>query len=144
MRIGKLALHGISTLAIGLAAFSYGALISPSAAVANPAGPKVLQGQIPAAEFVKKSNMRNPALSPDGTLLAYLAGSNGKEVLVVKDLRDPSKPVKPVLAADEAREAGDRTMTGFRWVGNENLAITVISREDFGGATWRFPATDRI
>lgn len=133
MRIGKLALHGISTLAIGLAAFSYGALISPSAAVANPAGPKVLQGQIPAAEFVKKSNMRNPALSPDGTLLAYLAGSNGKEVLVVKDLRDPSKPVKPVLAADEAREAGDRTMTGFRWVGNKNLAITVISREDFGG-----------
>lgn len=133
MKIGKFAFRGISTVALGMVALSSGAFVSSSPSFANSPAPTVLAGQIPAAEFVKKSNMRSPALSPDGTLLAYLAGNNGKEVLVVKDLRDLSKPAKPVLAAEEAREAGDRTMSTFRWIGNDNLAITVISREDFGG-----------
>lgn len=133
MKATKFAAQGISMLALGLATVTGFGMATSTAAWANSPAPQALQGQIPAAEFVKKSNMRSPSLSPDGNKLAYLAASNGREVLVIKDLRDPAKAARPVLAAEEAREAGDRTMTGFRWIGDNDLAITVISREDFGG-----------
>lgn len=139
MKLAKLTLQGISALALGAAALGVYGFNGPAAAAAdNASGPAVLAGQIPVAEFVKKPNMRTPRLSPDGNRLAYLAANNGKEILVVKDLRDPAKPAKPVLAAEEARESGDRSLAGFRWVGNDNLVMTVISREDLGGGLGDF------
>ncbi len=134
MKIARFALHGISALAIAGAALGLGTF-GPAAIAAgeSAASPELKTGQIPVGEFVKKSNMRSPRISPDGTRLAYLAANNGKEVLVVKDLRDPAKPAKQILQAEEARESGDRSMAGFRWVGNDNIVITVISRENLGG-----------
>ena len=71
------------------------------------ATPTAADRMIQPAEFVKKANMRSPRLSPDGRYLAYLAGANGKEMLVVLDLNNLSKPAKPILQAEEARESGD-------------------------------------
>ncbi|MBN8501743.1 MAG: S9 family peptidase [Sphingomonadales bacterium] len=138
MKIAKFALHGISALALGAAALGVYGFNGTVAAAADNAGPAVLAGQIPVAEFVKKPNMQSPRISPDGTKLAYLAANNGKQILVVKDLRDSAKPAKQVLAADEARESGDRSLGGFRWVGSDDLVMTVISREDLGGGLGDF------
>ena len=38
-----------------------------------------------------------------------------------------------ILQADEVRKAGDRTLAGFRWVGNQHLVMTIFSRENFSG-----------
>jgi dipeptidyl aminopeptidase/acylaminoacyl peptidase len=118
-------------LALGAAALAAGGFSWTSASVAQTvaAAPAAM---IPPAEFVKKPNMRSPRISPDGKHLAYFAGSAGKEILVVKDLVDLAKPAKLILAAEEARERGDRTVGGFRWVGSDHVVITVLSREDLG------------
>ena len=118
-------------LALGASALALTGLGAARLAAA-PAASTAAGGTIAPAEFVKKANMRNPLLSPDGRYLAYLAGANGKEMLVVLDLNDLSKPAKPILQAEEARESGDRTLNGFRWVGSDNIVMTIQSREDLG------------
>lgn len=138
MTFGKFTFSGISALALGAATCGAIALGLTTSAEAQSAPANHITGQIPVAEFVKKPNMRSPRISPDGRRLAYLAASNGKEVLVVLDLSDLTKPAKPILAAEEARESGDRSLNGFRWVGNDNLVMTVISREDLGSGLGDF------
>ncbi|MFM5916365.1 MAG: prolyl oligopeptidase family serine peptidase [Novosphingobium sp.] len=113
--------------------------IGPSSLLADtPTASAGASRMIPPAEFVKKANMRSPRLSPDGRYLAYLAGAGGKEMLVVMDLNDLSKPAKPILQAEEARESGDRTMAGFRWIGGHSIVMTIQSREDLGNGLGDF------
>lgn len=116
--------------------FALATIVAPSAASAQSEAPLVAAtqtGQIPAREFVKQPNMRSPRISPDGTKLAYLAAAGGSEVLYVLDLAAPGKAPKPVIKAEEARESGERTMVAFRWVGNRNLVMTVLLRENING-----------
>ncbi len=127
------------TIALGMGAVAL--LGMPAAAVrAQPAAASGASqsAMIPPSAFIKKANMGNPRLSPDGRWLAYLAGAGGKEMLVVLDLNDLSKPAKPILQAEEARESGDRTLNGFRWVGSDNIVMTIQSREDLGGGIGDF------
>lgn len=120
------ALAAILTLGLGI--------VAPGMIAAQEAAPpqvvQTLDHRIPATEFVKKANMRNPRISPDGRYLAYLAGSSGRELLVLLDLE--TLKVTPILAAEEARESGDRTMSGFRWIGSRHIVMTILSREDLG------------
>ena len=125
MIVNKNRLMALAALALGASTIAFvaapGAMLSAADAAAT--------GMIPPAEFVKKPNMRSPRISPDGKHLAYLAGAGGKEVLVVMDLTNPSAPPKPIVAAEEAREGGDRSMTGFRWIGNNHVVMTIVQRE---------------
>ena len=129
----KLSTARLRTLtAMALASATLGVLALPGTLVAAAGPSPASTRMIPAAEFVKKANMRSPRISPDGKRLAYLVGAGGKEMLAVLDLTDLSKPAEPIVAADEARESGDKTLSGFRWIGNDNVVMTVISREDLG------------
>lgn len=121
-----------SALALAVSTVSgVGAL--PVVAQDAPQVAQTAAGRIPVAEFVKKANMRTPRISPDGSKLAYLAGKDGREILVLLDLDDLTKPPKLVVAANEAREAGDRTMSSYRWIGNDHIVMTMISRENLEG-----------
>ncbi|MFO1254270.1 MAG: prolyl oligopeptidase family serine peptidase [Sphingomonadaceae bacterium] len=124
----------LAALALGISA-SVLAVQGAAAAHANEAASTAASGemQIPPAEFVKKANMRQPRISPDGRHLAYFAAADGKEVLVVMDLTNPAKPPVPIVAAEEAREGGDRTVTGFRWIGSGHVVMTIIQREQSTG-----------
>ena len=131
-------LRGAAFMAV--AAFSAGAMPAALASQAQaqtadtpPQVPATAEGRIPAGEFVKQANMRTVRISPDGTRLAYLANSGGKQVLVTLNLNDIAAGPKLILAAEEARDSGERTLRGFRWVGNEHIVMTVISREDMAG-----------
>lgn len=126
-RLAALAL-GISVLALG------GLAASTATAQEVAAGSLYANEQIPGGEFVKKANMRNTRISPDGKHLAYLAGASGREVLVVMDLDNPNAAPKPIIAAEEAIDGGDRSMTNFRWIGNDHVVITIVQRENMGGA----------
>ena len=122
----------VVALALGVSVLALASL--PGAQVRAATAPAAAtRAMIPPSAFVKKANMRSPRLSPDGRYLAYLAGANGKEMLVVLDLNDLSKPAKPILQAEEAREAGDRSLIGFRWIGSDNIVMTIQAREDLGG-----------
>lgn len=87
--------------------------------------------RVPAGEFVKQPNMRTVRISPDGKRLAYTAAVNGQSYLVTLNME--TNELKPVLASSEAREAGERRMVSYRWVGNEHIVITTFSRENFNG-----------
>ena len=132
MKLKTSILRGVSAGALCLSALAISAGVSP--AVAQEAAPQASEfaaKRIPAGEFVKAPNMRQVRISPDGKRLVFRAGRNGRSLLVTLNLETMQE--KAILAADEARESGDRTMTSFGWVGNEHILITTISREDLGG-----------
>jgi dipeptidyl aminopeptidase/acylaminoacyl peptidase len=88
--------------------------------------------------FVKKANMQQPRLSPDGSKLAYMLNDKGTSVLVVLDLNTPGAKPKPVMAGEESRESGDRSVDGHRWVGNNFIVVSVSMFEDLGGGPGSF------
>ena len=122
-----------STLALGLSmSASFGVFPQQAKAQQSPPQvPETVEGRIPVAEFVKQPNMGRVKISPDATKLAYVAGRDGREMLVVLDLETMQE--LPILAANEARESGDRTMSEYRWIGNDHVVATVISRENLYG-----------
>ena len=123
--------NGTAPCLMGLVALAVPLSPTPAAAQqSEPQVPETATQRIPVGEFVKTPNMRNVRISPDGKKLAYLAGVDGRSVLVMLDLQ--TYKTKVILASEETRERGDREMTGFRWVGNDHILITVILREDLG------------
>ncbi|MCP5397424.1 MAG: S9 family peptidase [Sphingomonadaceae bacterium] len=138
MKLHRTALRGASMAALamcglGMASFSSTAVMAQAAA--EPAS-HLADKRIPAGEFVKAGNMRTVRISPDGSKLAYVAGVEGKEILVVMDLA--TNKITPILPSTEARESGDREMRGYRWVGNDHVVVTIISREDLGSGLGDF------
>ena len=122
-----------SALALGLSiSASFGVFPQQAKAQQSPPQvPETVESRIPVAEFVKQPNMGRVKISPDATKLAYVAGRDGREMLVVLDLETMQE--LPILAANEARESGDRTMSEYRWIGNDHVVATVISRENLYG-----------
>ncbi len=111
----------------------------------TPMGSAFAQGQAAAVSarfdtsvFVMRPNIGSPRLSPDGTKLAYIMGKSGTGFVVIQDLNNPTAPPKVVMVAKEARESGDRTVGGFRWVGNGHLVITIAMFEDLGNGPNNF------
>lgn len=129
MTFAQIALRGTSAIALGLA--TVGLTAGTANAQAATQASETESKRIPAGEFVKAPNMQTVRISPDGNKIAYVANQGGQEILVVMDLR--TNKVTPILAANEARESGDREMRGYRWIGNNHVVATVISREDLGG-----------
>jgi dipeptidyl aminopeptidase/acylaminoacyl peptidase len=88
--------------------------------------------------FVKKANMQQPRLSPDGSKLAYMMNDKGTSVLVYLDLNTPGAKPKPVMAGEESRESGDRSVDSHRWVGNNHIVVSISMFEDLGGGLGSF------
>jgi len=116
------------------------AIVAATMGLVPTVAPAALQAQqstetqaqlIPAGEFVKQPNMRTVRISPNGKRLAYTAAVNGESYLVTLNLE--TNELKPVLASSEAREAGERRMAGYRWIGDDHIVITTISRENING-----------
>ena len=100
---------------------------------ANDIVVKGIKGRVPTEVFGKRPFMRNPTISPDGTKIAVMMSRNGIDNLGIIDLTKPGSPPKFFARAEEYREAGDRTVGGWSWVGNRTVLFTLASREIFGG-----------
>lgn len=108
------------------------AFLSPAAAQTAP--PAASDGKrVATAVFAQIPNMSGPRISPDGTKLAYRLAAGGTEALAVLDLSQPDPKPVVVASAGEYKEIGDRTFAGYRFVGNDNLVVTLVSREDAFG-----------
>ena len=116
------------------------ALLLSTAFLASPVVadvPSVATGlehaRVPISVFGRQPFMRGPRISPDGRKIVFQIAREGKGAIAVLDLNNPS--AKPVLiaATNEIRDVGDRTIQGFRWVGNDNVVLTLLSRENIFG-----------
>ena len=131
MPVKSLLTRTAAALALGCSSIAITATPAAAQQQAGSQAPDLVDKRIPGGEFVKAPNMQTVRISPKGDKLAYIAGKDGREVLVVLDLKTMEE--KPILAAEEAREAGDRSMAGFRWIGNNHVVMTMISRENLNG-----------
>ena len=117
------------------AALLASAMMLPVVAAAQPGdiAVKVQKGRVATEVFGKRPFMRDPRLSPDGTKIAVMMSVNGIDNLGFIDLSAPGSPPKFFVRAEEFREAGDRTVGTWRWVGNRTIVFTLLSRENIFG-----------
>lgn len=85
------------------------------------------------AAFGQLPFMQSPDLSPDGRWVAMQLVHNGETHMAVLDVVTPNAKPTIIASAGEYREVGDRTVAGWQWVGNDNLVVTLASREDAFG-----------
>ncbi|MGL5839196.1 MAG: alpha/beta fold hydrolase [Sphingorhabdus sp.] len=119
MRVSKLAGLLLSATA-ALSATTISASANPFASV-----------RIPVEHFGKQPTLQGVRISPDGNRMLFQKVQDGREYLAVMDLA--TKKVDLIAATEEFREAGDRTAGSWRWVGNDSIVISVLSREIFFG-----------
>lgn len=130
---------GKNILLGGMLAAAFGlTIVTPLSAqsqvgAANDIVVKGIKGRVPTEVFGKRPFMRNPTISPDGTKIAVMMSRNGIDNLGIIDLTKPGSPPKFFARAEEFREAGDRTVGSWSWVGNRTVLFTVASREIIGG-----------
>jgi dipeptidyl aminopeptidase/acylaminoacyl peptidase len=88
---------------------------------------------IPVSVFGRRPFMQQPRISPDGTKVVVNMSRDGKGFLGIIDLTRPGSAPEFFIATDEFRDVGDRTAAAWRWVGNDNVVVTMASREDIFG-----------
>jgi dipeptidyl aminopeptidase/acylaminoacyl peptidase len=88
--------------------------------------------RVPTEVFGKQPSLQGIRISPDGNRMLFQKVNDGREYLAVMDLA--TKKTELIAATEEFREAGDRTAGSWRWVGNDSVVITVLSREIFFGS----------
>jgi dipeptidyl aminopeptidase/acylaminoacyl peptidase len=93
----------------------------------------VQNGRVETAVFGKRPFMRSPRLSPDGSKIAVMMSKDGTDNLGWIDLKTPGSKPNFFVQAEEFRDAGDRTVSSWNWVGNKNIVITLLSRENING-----------
>ncbi len=91
------------------------------------------RGRVDTAVFGKRPFMRSPRLSPDGTKIAVMMTKDGVDNLGYIDVTKPGSAPIFFAQAEEFREAGDRTIGSWRFVGNRTIVFTVASREILQG-----------
>ncbi|MFM2409830.1 MAG: hypothetical protein RL481_658, partial [Pseudomonadota bacterium] len=91
------------------------------------------KGRIATEVFGQLPVMRGPRISPDGKKLVYKIAINGASALAVISLDQPGKPKIFARGEDFTKEAGDRSVGGYRWVGNDHVVFDLVSRDVFGG-----------
>lgn len=119
---------------------SAGAALSGTATFANADAqsgePQIVvtgSGRVDTAVFGKRPFMRSPRLSPDGSKLAVMMSKDGTDNLGWIDLNTPGGKPNFFVQAEEYREAGDRTVSSWRWVGKKTIVVTLASREIING-----------
>lgn len=84
--------------------------------------------KVPLATLAELPALQNFVLSPDGTRAAVTLGSGNDFAYAIVDLAASGKP-KVFATAATYKEAGQRTVEGYRWANNRYLLITLASRE---------------
>lgn len=92
---------------------------------------KPIKADLPVEVFAAVPFMQSPQLSPDGKNIAVTLSANGARVYGYI----PSAGGNPKIfaSAGSFKDAGDRDVFGYRWVGNDNIVLTLMSRENIYG-----------
>jgi dipeptidyl aminopeptidase/acylaminoacyl peptidase len=128
----------VTGLLVGAALVSGSVLASGPAFAQTASSQEKVVERFPTSVFVKKANMQQPRLSPDGTKIAYMMNENGRSVLALLDLTTAGAKPKVIMAGEDSRESGDRSVDGHRWVGNDFVVVSISMFEDLGGGPGSF------
>jgi dipeptidyl aminopeptidase/acylaminoacyl peptidase len=116
------------------------ALSVPTAANAQAATDRIVVTAQPAATarypvsvFGLQPFMRTPRISPDGTKIVVQLARSGKGAIGIIDLTKPGSAPTFFIATTEVRDVGDRSVAGYSWIGNNNVVVTLQSRENIFG-----------
>lgn len=118
------------TAALTLAASTF-AMSAPAFAQAPVIKP--VPGKVDMNVMASLPFMQSPRMSPDGTKVAAAFGAGDSLTYAYIDLTQPG--AKPVLFAQAAvlKDVGDRDVVSWRWIGNDNIVLTLLSRENLFG-----------
>lgn len=86
-------------------------------------------GQVPTSWFRRVPSIRGVQLSPDGTKMVFRMSNAGRDYLAWMNVDAPNARPTFFAAMNEYRDAGDRTIIAYRWVGNDSVVLTYASRE---------------
>ncbi len=86
-------------------------------------------GAAPTSWFRRIPSLRAPNLSPGGNRLAVRMQNQGRDYLAWIDLSGTARTPNFFAAINEYRDAGDRTIQGYSWVGDDTIVMTYVSRE---------------
>ncbi|WP_423142891.1 alpha/beta hydrolase family protein [Parablastomonas sp. CN1-191] len=103
------------------------AVIAIPAAAQTPPSHQIA-AKIPLDTLVELPSMQQLRLSPDGTKAAVTLGGGNDFVYAVLDLVNGGKP-KVIASAETYKDAGQRTLAGYRWANDRYLLLTLTSRE---------------
>jgi dipeptidyl aminopeptidase/acylaminoacyl peptidase len=116
-----------------LLALMIGAAMPAAAAVqAGGAAPAASPREVvPLAVFSQFPDLQGPRISPSGKAIAAKVRLQGKQALAVIPLGEGKSEI---LAKDgEFDAAGNRVIRSWQWIDDDNLIITLTSRENFMG-----------
>lgn len=114
------------TSALALAVFAIGpvtAQTTPGAAVA---------ARVPLSTLAELPAMADIRLSPNGNLAAVTLGGGNDFVYAILDLVNGGKPTV-ISTAETYKDAGQRTVEGYRWATDRYLLINLVSLENAFG-----------
>lgn len=134
MRISKLTALMVSAAAVIMVSMAGVHATDAASDGAEGKAPIIVEGgRAATAVFGKRPFMRGPRLSQDGTKLAVMMSKDGTDNLGWIDLTKPGSAPNFFVQAEEFREAGDRTVQSWFWVGNKIIVMDLASREVIGG-----------
>jgi dipeptidyl aminopeptidase/acylaminoacyl peptidase len=101
----------------------------PAAAAANPAD------VVPLEVFSHFPDLDDPAISPNGQAIATKIRFQGGQALAIVPIAAGGKP--DIIAKDGQFDQQDESvMRSWRWADDDNLLITLTSRQNFMGQTF--------
>ncbi len=121
------------SMLLTMTAASIFAAIPSFAQTASTPAAAATDERVPTWVFGKRPFMQGPRLSPDGSKIAVKLARDGKEFLGLIDLTAPQAKPLFIMANDEYRDVGDRTVASWRWIGNDTVVVTLASREAIFG-----------
>ncbi len=86
-------------------------------------------GRVPTSWFRRIPSLRGVQLSPDGNRIVMRLQHQGAEYVAWQDISTANARPVLIAAMGEYRDAGDRTITAYRWVGNGQIVLSYASRE---------------
>lgn len=112
-------------------------LVAPAfAQKAKPAAQtpgKAIETALPTEVFAAIPFMASPQLSPDGTKIAVTMGVNNVRSYAVIPVGATAGKPEIFATAGAFKNEGDRDVFSYRWVGNDNVVLTLGSRENING-----------
>lgn len=103
---------------------------TPSLAQTTPGQP--VETKVPLSTLADLPSMSGVRLSPSGNLAAVTLGGGNDFAYAIIDLVKGGKPTV-FATAETYKEAGQRAVSGYRWVTDRYLLLTLTSRENIGG-----------
>ena len=119
----------ISALLLSAVAVTIPVAVSAPAKAGGKTAGQAVAGQLPTSIFAAIETMQDPRISPDGKHIAVTLTAKGNRVYAILPLGEPNAKPMIVATAGYFKEGGDRDVFGYRWIGNNHLVLTLLSRE---------------